>query len=53
MIKIKLTTEIPSIAKIAVPKNRGSLSLGANQGTELKYEFIDRFFTIVKLSITI
>ena len=31
-----LTTEIPSIAKIAVPKNRGSLSLGANHGTELE-----------------
>ncbi len=31
-----LTTEIPSMAKIAVPKNRGSLSLGANHGTELE-----------------
>jgi hypothetical protein len=34
--KLSLTTEIPSMAKIAVPKNRGSLSLGANHGTELE-----------------
>ena len=33
---LMLTTEIPSMAKIAVPKNRGSRSGGANQGTLLE-----------------
>jgi hypothetical protein len=34
--KNKHTTVIPSIAKRAVPKKRGSLWLVANQGTELR-----------------